>query len=75
MPTLYVRDVPPDVVETLKERASATGMSLSAYVVGELRRIAERPTNEEIVARLQDLDRRNGPSTDEILAALSDSRP
>jgi hypothetical protein len=50
MPTLYIRDVPDEVVETLKERAAAEGKSLSTYVAGELSKIASRPTNAQIVA-------------------------
>lgn len=74
MTTLYVRDVPVAVAETLKERAAAEGMSLSAYVVAELGRIASRPTNVEIVARLRQRDRADGPSTTEIVEALRESR-
>ena len=74
MTTLYIRDVPEDVAATLKERAAAQGMSLSAYVAGELARIARRPTNEQIVARLRARDRAHGPSTDEILAEAQAGR-
>ncbi len=52
MATLYVRDVPLEVAETLKDRAAAEGKSLSAYVNAELAKIAARPTNAEIAARL-----------------------
>ena len=48
MPVLYARDVPEDVVDALKERAAARGMSMSAYVVEELSRIAARPTNADL---------------------------
>jgi len=71
---LYIREVPEAVAETLKERAAAQGKSLSAYVGAELARIAARPTNEEIVARLRARDRSSGPSTDEILAAVEAGR-
>ncbi|MCA0297356.1 MAG: antitoxin [Actinobacteria bacterium] len=74
MTTLYIREVPEAVAETLKERAAAQGKSLSAYVGAELARIAARPTNEEIVARLRARDRSSGPSTDEILAAVEAGR-
>jgi len=74
MKTLYVRDVPDDVVETLKERAAAEGRSLSAYVATELTRIAARPTNAEVVARLRDRDRSTGPTADEIVAAVEAGR-
>ena len=75
MTTLYVRDVPAEVAQALKERASAEGMSLSAYVVSELVRIASRPTNAKIVQRLRARDRADGPSTTEIVDTLRQSRP
>jgi len=72
--TLYIRDVDDAVAETLKERATAAGMSLSAYVARELTNIAVRPTNAEIVQRLRTRDRTAGPSTVEIVEAVRDSR-
>lgn len=69
-PTLYIRDVPEEIVRTLKERAHAGGMSVSAYVVAELTRVASRPTNAQIAARLRELDRAEGPRTDDIVEAL-----
>lgn len=74
MATLYIRDVPEVVSETLKQRAAAQGKSLSAYVGAELARIAARPTNEEIAARLRAKDRSKGPSAQEILAAVEAGR-
>lgn len=74
MATLYVRDVPEGVAQTLKERAAAEGPSLSAYVVAQLDLIASRPTNAEIAQRLRDRDRTEAPSTSEIVEALRESR-
>ncbi|MDO5696686.1 MAG: antitoxin [Dermatophilus congolensis] len=74
MTTLYVRDVPVEVAETLKERAAAEGKSLSAYVVAELSAIAARPTNAQVVARLRGRDRSEGPSSTDIVDALRMSR-
>lgn len=74
MTTLYIRDVSDDVAATLKERAASQGMSLSAYVAAELARIAARPTNEQIVARLRARDRSSGPSSDDIVAAVQAGR-
>ncbi len=74
MTTLYIRDVSDDVAATLKERAASEGMSLSAYVAAELTRIAARPTNEQIVARLRVRDRSSGPSSDDIVAAVQADR-
>ena len=74
MTTLYIRDVSDDVAATLKERAASAGMSLSAYVAAELAKIATRPTNEQIVARLRARDRSIGPSSDDIVAAVQAGR-
>lgn len=74
MTTLYIREVPEAVAEKLKERAAAQGKSLSAYVGAELARIAARPTNEEVAARLRARDRSGGPSIEEIVAAVEAGR-
>lgn len=74
MTTLYIREVPEAVAETLKQRAADQGKSLSAYVAAELARIAGRPTNEEIVARLRSRDRSKGPTADEIAAVVAAGR-
>lgn len=74
MTTLYIRDVSEDVAETLKERAAAEGMSMSAYVGAELARIAARPTNAQLVARLKKRSRLNGPTSKEIVAMVRAGR-
>lgn len=74
MSTLYIRDVSEEIAEILKQRAAAQGLSLSTYVGAELARIAARPTNEEIVARLRGLDRADGATSDEIVAAVQNGR-
>lgn len=71
---MYIRDVSADVAETLKERAAAQGQSLSAYVGAELTRIANRPTNAQIVARLRERDRATGPTSREIVEAVRAGR-
>lgn len=50
---LQIRNVPEDVHRQLKVRAAQLGMSMSDYVLRELRHILERPTREELLARLQ----------------------
>ncbi len=74
MTTIYVRDVPDEVTATLKQRAAAEGKSLSAYVAGELARLAARPSNDEIVARLRTIDRSAGPTAADIVAELEAGR-
>lgn len=41
-----------DLHRRLKARAAMAGMSLSGYLLDENRRVAERPTIEELRARL-----------------------
>ena len=52
MKPLQIRSVPDDLHCTLKARAAEAGMSLSEYVLAELRRSAALPTREEILARI-----------------------
>ena len=42
----------PDPQRTLKSRAALAGMSLSDYLLQQIREVAERPTMEEMRARL-----------------------
>lgn len=74
MPTLYIRDVPDEVAAELKERASRSGTSLSAYVNLELARIAATPRNADLVRDLRARSRSVGPSRAEILETLRDGR-
>ncbi len=52
---VQIRNVPDALHRTLKSRAALAGMSLSEYLLAELRTVAERPTVEEIRARLRAL--------------------
>lgn len=74
MGTIYVRDVPDDVTAELKERAAAEGKSLSAYLVGELARMAARPSNAQLVEALRRRDRTQGPSYSDIVAEVGAGR-
>lgn len=58
----------------LKRRAADEGKSLSAYVAAELAKLAARPSNQEIVARLRASDRSDGPSTADIVKELEEGR-
>ena len=49
---IQIRNVPRTLHATLKARAALAGQSLSDYLVQELRRVAERPTPAELLARL-----------------------
>jgi plasmid stability protein len=49
---IQVRNVPEVLHRTLKARAATSGMSLSDYLLVELREIAQRPTLAEFRERL-----------------------
>lgn len=49
---LQLRNVPDRLHRALKARAALAGMSLSDYLIEEIRRVAERPTLEELRERL-----------------------
>ena len=53
MPHVLVRNIPEDVHRTLTQRARATGTSLQRYLSAELTRLAETPTLDEIIARIE----------------------
>jgi plasmid stability protein len=54
MPSMIqIRNVPDALHRTLKSRAALEGMSLSDYLLAELRRVAEQPTIGELRERLK----------------------
>ncbi len=49
---IQIRNVPDELHRRIKSRAALSGMSLSDFLLNEVRRIAERPTLDELRARL-----------------------
>jgi plasmid stability protein len=49
---IQIRNVPDALHRRLKARAAMAGMSLSDYLLQQIREVAERPTIEEMRARL-----------------------
>ena len=50
---IQIRNVPEALHRRLKSRAALAGMSLSDYLLDEIRRVAERPTLDELRVRLR----------------------
>lgn len=70
---IQIRNVPDDLHRKLKSRAALAGMSLSEYLLGQVRQVAERPTLEEMRARLQSLPEVNvSVSPAEVIRAERD---
>lgn len=57
MSNILVRGVPEDVHSALQRRAERRGQSLQQYLVQELTRLAEKPTLDDL---LDKIDRRRG---------------
>lgn len=48
---IQIRNVPDDLHRRLKARAALSGMSLSDYLLSEIRQVADRPTIDELKQR------------------------
>lgn len=74
MPNVLVRDLPDDVHAALQHRADARGQSLQQYLAGELRRLAEQPSLDEVLDRI---GRRRGGRVGlgQAVADIAEERP
>jgi plasmid stability protein len=70
MRTLYLRNVPDEVVERLERLAARHGTSVSAAAVRELSEVTRRADNPALLGDLLDL----GLETERILSALDADR-
>ena len=52
--TVQIRNIPDTLHRRLKSRAALAGMSLSDYLLSEIRQVAERPTIDELRSRVRD---------------------
>ena len=57
---IQLRHVPDALHRQLKSRAALTGLSLSDFLIREVRKIAEQPTPEEIRERLSQREKYAG---------------
>ena len=72
---IQIRNVPEALHRLLKSRAALEGMSLSDYLLAELRRVAERPSLAELRERLEKRTATDPhPSPEEAIRAERDSR-
>ncbi len=53
MPNVLVRDIRDDVHSALQRRAERRGQSLQQYLASELKRLAERPSLDEVLDRIE----------------------
>ena len=72
---VQIRNVPSELHRRLKARAAIEGLSMSAYVLREVRKALDRPTRQEVLERLRARPiRRLRQSPAAIIRAERDSR-
>ena len=71
---IQLRNVPDGLHRTLKAQAAMAGMSLSDYLLAEVRRLAERPTVEQLRERLRQRSAVTGISAADAVRRERDAR-
>ena len=72
---VQIRNVPGEFHRRLKARAANEGMSMSDYILRELRKALDRPTRQEVLDRLRaQPERRLKRSAAAIIRAERDAR-
>jgi plasmid stability protein len=72
---IQIRNVPDSIHRQVKARASLAGMSMSEFILQELKRVIERPSREELLDRLARLPEIEvEPSPAELIRSERDSR-
>lgn len=69
---VQVRRVPDNVHSALKRQAAAAGLSMSEYLLGEITRIATRPTISEVLEHAA--GRSGGARLEDAVAAIRADR-
>lgn len=60
---VQIRNVPPELHRRLKARAALEGMSMSDYILREIRKTLDRPTRQDVLERLGSRPRRRLPQS------------
>ncbi len=68
MKMIQVRNVPDGLHRALKERAAREGTTLSDLILGDLPRLAHRPSPEQLLARIRARESVAGPPAAELIA-------
>ena len=72
---IQIRNVPAELHRRVKARAATEGLSMSEFALRELRKAVDRPSREELLARIADEPcLAPEPSPSEVIRAERDSR-
>jgi antitoxin FitA len=76
MPSVQIKNVPPDVHRVLRRRAAEAGQSLQEFLLAELTHWASQPTMDEVLRRAGDRAGGSVPLADaaDALRAERDAR-
>jgi plasmid stability protein len=70
---IQIRHVPDELHAKLKARAAAAGMTLTDYLLSEMRLLADTPTLEELTARIREQEPLDlGDSSAQIIREMRD---
>lgn len=61
MATIQVREIPEATYETIRRRARREGKSIQAYMRDRIVQLAEMPTKEEALEKIERVLRKRGP--------------
>jgi hypothetical protein len=74
MKMIQVRNVPEELHRALKARAALEGRTLSDYILAELPRLADKPSAEQVLARVRGRTPVGGQPAAELIRAERDRR-
>ena len=69
MKMIQIRNVPDQLHRSLKARAAREGRTLSDLILSDLPRLADKPSPEEVMARIRSRSAVGGPPASELIAS------
>ena len=74
MKMIQIRNVPDELHRSLKARAAREGRTLSDLILSDLPRLADKPSPDEVLARIKGRSPVGGPPAHDLIAAERDRR-
>jgi plasmid stability protein len=74
MKMIQIRNVPEELHRSLKARAAREGKTLSDLILAELPRLADKPSPEQVLARIERRAAVGGAPASELIRSERDQR-